>query len=178
MSNYLYELIKTRRSTRKFTAQAVEKEKIESILNAALMSPSSKNTQPWHFVVVEDRAVLQHLSESREHGSQFLAGAPLAIVVLAEDNGSVWIEDTAIASAYIQLQAESLGLGSCWVQIRDRMKDETLTAEDYIRSLLNIPQGYKILNIIAVGYKDGGKNPHDDTKLNLSKIHYETFNYR
>ncbi|MDR0872403.1 MAG: nitroreductase family protein [Prevotellaceae bacterium] len=175
MSNFLYQLIKTRRSTRKFTAQAVEKEKIDTILNAALMSPSSKNTQAWHFVVVEDKAVLQRLSESREQGSQFLAGAPLAIVVLAEDNGSVWIEDTAIASAYIQLQAESAGLGTCWVQVRDRMKDETLSTEDYIRSLLDIPQGYKILNIIAVGYKDGEKNPHDDTKLKLEKIHYGKF---
>ena len=169
----LYNVIKTRRSIRKFTEQAIEKEKIDTIMNAALMSPSSKNTQPWHFVLVDDKAMLARLSESREHGSQLIAGAALAIVVLADEAlGSVWIEDASIASAYIQLQAENLGLGSCWVQVRDRMKDETLSAEDYIRGLLDIPKGYKILNIIALGYKDGEKKPHDETTLKREKIHY------
>ena len=169
----LYNVIKTRRSTRKFTAQAIEKEKIDAIMNAALMSPSSKNSQPWHFVLVEDKAMLARLSESREQGSQFIAGAALAIVVVVDETGgTVWVEDASIASAYIQLQAENLGLGSCWVQVRDRMRNEIQSAEDYVRVLLGIPQGYRILNIIALGYKDGEKKPHDETTLKQEKIHY------
>ena len=172
----LYNVIKSRRSTRKFTSQAVEKEKIDAIMNAALMSPSSKNSQPWHFVLVDDKAMLARLAECREQGSQLIAGAALAMVVVADETaGSVWIEDCSIASAYIQLQAENLGLGSCWVQVRDRMKDEIQSTEDYVRVLLGIPQECKILNIIALGYKDGEKKPHDEAALKREKIHVSTW---
>jgi nitroreductase len=171
-----YELAKNRRSTRKFTAQPVEQEKIDLLMKTALMAPTSKTSNPWHFIVVKNKGMLEKLSESRTMGSQFISGAALAIVVAADTTkSSVWIEDASIASTFIQLQAEAIGLGSCWVQVRDRMKEDTLTTENYIRQLLNIPQEISILNIIALGYKEAERKPHDDEKLLIDRIHYDKF---
>jgi nitroreductase len=176
MMNTFFELLKNRRSIRKFTAQAVEPEKIELLLKAALMAPSGKRVMPWHFVVVTEGELLQKLSGARTHGSQFLAGAPLAIVVLADTSKTdVWVEDAAIASAFIQLAAESIGLGSCWVQVRNREHTESESTDAYISKLLNIPERFAVENIIGIGYKDEQKKPFDGTALAFDKVSYNRF---
>ena len=112
-------LIKSRRSTRKFTDQLLNPEQVEMILKAALMAPASKRKNPWQFVVVEDKEMLAKLSVCKPAGAAFLKDCALAVVVLANVMESdVWVEDASIASIYMQLQAEDLGLGSCWCQIR------------------------------------------------------------
>lgn len=169
-------LLQTRRSIRKFQSQEVEQEKVDQILQAALMSPASKRTNPWEFIIVKNSETLQKLAESRPHGSQLLAGAPMAIVVIADTNKSdVWVEDCSIASIIIQLQAHELGLGSCWVQVRGRNKDENLTTENVIRDLLEIPSHYSVENVIAIGYPNEEKKPFDSEKLAFNKIHTEKF---
>lgn len=176
MANFLFDLIKKRRSIRKFKSQAVEQEKIDLLMKTVLMSPSSKSTRPWHFIVVDDKEMLVQLSESRTHGSQLIAGAAAAVIVIADSSKTdVWIEDASIASAYLQLQAENIGLGSCWVQVRGRMKNENITTEDEIRNLLNIPEEYKVLNMIALGYKDEEKNPHNEEKILYERVHKGKF---
>ena len=130
-----FDLLKTRRSIRKYQPRAVEKEKILKIVQAALMSPASKRSNSWEFVVVEDKNTLEKLAESRPHGSQMLKDAVLGIVVVADTTKSdIWFEDASIASIIIQLQAQDLGLGSCWVQVYNRQKDETITTGDVITS--------------------------------------------
>lgn len=169
-------LIRNRRSIRKYTDKKIPTEIIQKITTAALMSPASKRRNPWEFIVVEDDAMLQKLSESREHGSQMLAGAPLAIVVLADRTKSdIWIEDASIAATIIQLQAEDLGLGSCWIQIYEREKSANVSSELYVKSLLNIPDEYSVLCLISIGYKGEEKQPHDLEKLAYNKIHLEMF---
>lgn len=171
-----YDLLKNRRSIRKYTDQKVEKEKIEKITKAALMSPASKRSNPWEFIVVEDKEMLQKLSETRTHGSQLLAGSPLGIVVIAYPAKSdVWIEDASIAALNIQLQAQDLGLGSCWVQVYAREHTEEISAEEYVRSLLNIPEAYGVLCVISIGYKDEDRKPYDEEKLAYNKIHFEKY---
>ncbi|HHT23605.1 MAG TPA: NAD(P)H nitroreductase [Bacteroidales bacterium] len=171
-----YDLLKNRRSIRKYTDQKVEKEKIEKITKAALMSPASKRSNPWEFIVVEDKEMLQKLSETRTHGSQLLAGSPLGIVVIADPAKSdVWIEDASIAALNIQLQAQDLGLGSCWVQVYAREHTEEISAEEYVRNLLNIPEEYGVLCVISIGYKDEERKPYDEEKLAYNKIHFEKY---
>ena len=81
---------------------------------------------------MEDANDLQAISESRQMGSAFVSGAKMAIVVLAEEEKSdVWVEDASIAASYIQLMAESLGLGSCWVQVRNRKNNDGETTENW-----------------------------------------------
>ena len=134
-------LIKSRRSTRKFTNQLLNPEQVEMILKAALMAPASKRKNPWQFVVVEDKEMLAKLSVCKPAGAAFLKDCALAVVVLANVMESdVWVEDASIASIYMQLQAEDLGLGSRWCQIRNRqMEDRTPRSmcEDFSMFLTN-----------------------------------------
>lgn len=105
------ELIKNRRSMRKFTDEELTQDQVVALMKAALMSPSSKRSNSWQFVVVDDKEVLKELSHCKEQASSFIADAALAIVVMADPLASdVWIEDASIASIMIQLQAEDLGL--------------------------------------------------------------------
>lgn len=174
--NSFFELLKTRRSIRKYLPQSVEQEKIDLITKAALMSPASKRSNSWEFVVVQDKATLQKLADCRPHGSQFLAESPLGIVVIADTTKSdVWIEDVSIASIIMQLQVQDLGLGSCWIQVYNRHKDDQTTTESYIRNLLNIPEHFAVLNIISIGYPNEERKPYDESKLAIEKIHSEKF---
>ena len=100
------ELIKNRRSMRKFTDEELTQDQVVALMKAALMSPSSKRSNSWKFVVVDDKEVLKELSHCKEQASSFIADAALAIVVMADPLASdVWIEDASIASIMIQLQA-------------------------------------------------------------------------
>ncbi len=171
-----YDLVKNRRSIRKYEDRPVEQEKIDSILRSALMSPASKRTNGWEFIVVDDRELLQKMSTCREMGSKFVADAPMAIVVCASpEKSDVWFEDASIAALIIQLAAADLELGSCWVQVYKRMHTETETAGEYIRQLLNIPDNLEVLNIVTLGYKNEERKPYEEEKLSYDKLHRNTF---
>lgn len=168
----LLSLLQKRRSIRKYQDKAVEPEKIDTIVEAVLRSPSSRGINPWEFVVVTQKDLLEKLSLSKEHGSSFLKNAPLGVVVCADSaRQDVWIEDASIASIIVHLTAESLGLGSCWIQIRERMQDANNTSESYITEVLNLPENLKVLSIIAIGYPDEQKPPHAKKNLGYEKIH-------
>lgn len=174
--NSFIELLRNRRSTRRFTPQAVEPEKIEALKKAILMSPSGKRRNEWEFIMVQDKNTLGKLAECKEHGAELVADAPLAFVILADTtNTDIWIEDCSIASIILQLAAESLGLGSCWVQCRLRGLQDGTTSEEYLRELLQIPDHFAVLNLVAIGYKNETRKPFDDEKLQWNKIHEERF---
>ncbi len=164
-------LIRKRRSIRKYERQPVEAEKLELLVEAALRSPSSMGSNPWEFIIVTDPLVLERLSKAKPHGATFLKDAPLAMVVCADPGkSSVWIEDASIASIFIHLAAESIGLGSCWIQIRDRMHNEDTPAEDYISEILDIPKHLKVEAMIAIGHPAEKKAPHTRETLQYEKV--------
>jgi len=168
----LISLLQKRRSIRKFQDKKVENEKIDTLIEAALRSPSGRALNPWEFVVVTDKGILEKLSKSKEHGSAFLNGAPLGIVVCADPaKQDIWIEDAAIASTIIHLTAADLGLGSCWIQIRQRMHKGNEPAEPYIAEILGLPKHLKVLSIVAIGYPAEEKPPHEKEKLQHDKVH-------
>ena len=169
-------LIQKRRSIRRYLPWPVEKEKIDILIEAALRAPSSRGFNPWQFIFVTDRDVLKRLSVTKEHGSSFIRNATLGIVVCADAvKSDVWVEDASIASILIQLAAESIGLGSCWIQIRERMHDKEKTAPEYISEILNIPSGLKVQSIIAVGYPEKRKPPHAKEDLQYDKIYLNSY---
>jgi nitroreductase len=171
-----FSLIEKRRSIRVFKDQQVEEEKIETLVEAALRSPSSMGRHPWEFIVVNDRDCLVKLSQSKPHGSTFLKGAPLGIVVCGDPvKCDVWVEDCSIASIFIHLAAESLGLGSCWIQIRERMHNDEQTAGRYISQLLNIPEHLEVESIVAVGYPDEQKPGHKKEGLLFNRVHRNAY---
>ena len=107
---------------------------------------------------------------------RFPEGTPLGIVVIVDTTKSdVWMEDASIAARMLQLQAQDLGLGSCWVQVHGREKEDGLNAEEYVRGLLGIPPHYAVLNIVSIGYPDEERKPYDEAKLPYDKIHQEVF---
>ncbi len=174
--NSFFDLLKNRRSIRKYLPKAVEQDKIALITKAALMSPSSKRSNPWEFIVIQDTETLQKLAGCRPHGSQFLAESPLGIIVTADTTKTdVWMEDASIAAIIMQLQAQDLGLGSCWIQVYGRNKDDETTTESYIRGLLDIPEHFAVLSIISIGYPNEERKPYDEDKLAVDKVHIEKF---
>lgn len=165
------DLLRTRKSTRSYLQESVEGEKIERLIEAALRAPSSMNRKPWEFVVVTDPRLLENLSRSKPHGSSFLKGAALAIVVCADPRKSdIWMEDCSIASTFIQMAAHDEQLGSCWVQIRERMHDDSISAESYVRKTLDIPENYRVESIIALGYPQEAIFPARKEELPLGKV--------
>ncbi|HEX9974977.1 MAG TPA: nitroreductase family protein, partial [bacterium] len=141
---------------------------MDQLIEALLRSPSSRSLNPWEFIFVTDQKLLTLLSEAKPHGSSFLKDAPLGIVVCADPQKSdVWIEDSAISAIIGQLTAESLELGSCWIQIRERLYSKEKTAEDYIKACLDIPAHMKIESVIAVGYPNENKSPHPKGTLDF-----------
>lgn len=172
----MIEILRNRRSIRKYTEQAVEKEKLAVLKEAALRSPSSKNINPWEFVFVDDPKVLQQLKDCKPHGTTPLQTAPLAVVVCANETlNDVWIEDCSIASILLQLTAQSIGLGSCWIQIRNRIYSESLTSEKYIQEVLTIPEKFRILSIITLGYSEKIREGKPFDELQFEKIRENTF---
>ncbi len=170
------DLLIQRRSIRKYTEDLLQPEETEMILKAALLSPTSKNSHSWQFVVVEDKEMLQKLANCKPHGSNFVANCALAVVVLGNPLVSdVWIEDASIASFAMQLQAEDIGVGSCWVQVRERQFDENITAADYVRNALEIPMPYEVLSIIAFGKKEKERKPNDVEALLWENVHIGEF---
>lgn len=170
------ELIKKRRSTRKFTDQELSQEEVVTLLKAALMSPTSKRTNCWQFIAVDDKETLNKLALCKESSSAFIADAALALVVTADPlTSDVWIEDASIASIMVQLQAEDLGLGSCWVQIRERYTASGMSSDEYVREVLDIPLQLQVLSVIAIGHKAMERKPFDEAHLQWEKIHINKF---
>jgi len=172
-------LLQNRRSIRKYKANRVEKEKIDKIIEAALRSPSSRGINPWQIIVIDDKKLIEKLSKSKKYGSAFLNNSPSCIVVCGDRQKSdVWIEDASIVSIIISLTAESLDLGSCWVQIRNRMHDDNITSDDYVRKILNIPENLCVESIISIGYADEKLPSHSFDKLDFNKVFKNNFSNR
>ena len=171
-----HDLLINRRSIRKYTDEPVDAQDVRLIIEAALTAPSSKSVRPWQFVVVEDREMLERLGKCKPNYATSIANAPLAVVVTADMTKSdAWIEDASIAAVFMQLQAADLGLGSCWVEVRDRYGDDGEPAEEYVREALGIPEEFGVLCIVSFGHKNEQRRPIDPEKLLWEKVHIGTW---
>jgi len=167
----MIELLRKRRSIRKFRHEKIAPELVETIVEAALRAPSSRGINPWEFILVDDPAIMEHLSGAKQHGAEFLKNAPLGIVVCADSTKSdVCIEDCSIAAIIIQLTALSLGLGSCWAQIRNRRHRSGIDAEAFVKELLGMPAEIMVEAIVGIGHPAEKKMPVKAESLQRAKI--------
>lgn len=172
--------IEARRSIRKYAAKPVEDEKLNELLESARLAPSGSNTQPWHFIVIKSESTRQKLAEV-SHNQKWMLSAPVFIVCVGDvrtriDDKDIYVDenspeeevkqtirDTAIAVEHIMLDADNLGLGTCWVGWF-RQKD--------IRPVLNIPSDKYVVGVITVGYPDEAPAPRPRNKSE-DIVHYE-----
>jgi len=172
----MIELLRKRRSIRKYSCKPIDKKTVALLLESLLRAPSSRNIKPCEFIIVDEPELLSQLAEAKEHGSQFLRNAQLGIVVCADETRSdVWVEDSSIASILVQMAAQSLGLGSCWIQIRKRKHGEKITAERYVKKLLGLPPHLKIESIISIGHPGETKKPVPKSALDYGKVRYNHY---
>lgn len=166
----MLELLYKRRSIRKYKDIEIEADKINKIVEAALLAPSGRNMKPWEFAVITNKEIIGKLSESKETGAQFVGGAPLVIAVLADEKSSTWVEDASIALTFIQLMAENLGLGSCWVQLSGRKTKDGIGSESYVKDLIGIEKDLRVEALVSIGYPDEIKNIRTKEDLDYSKV--------
>jgi nitroreductase len=175
--------IETRRSIRKYSNKPVEDEKILQLIESARIAPSGSNTQPWHFIIVKSELTREKLGKA-SYDQKWMSTAPVHIVCVADirarinddiditlDENSpqpelkLIIRDATIAIEHIVLEAENLGLGTCWV---------AWFVQEDIRPILNIPSDKYVVGIIPVGYADETPKPRPRKKLE-DIIHYENW---
>ncbi|QGY43802.1 NAD(P)H-dependent dehydrogenase/reductase [Maribellus comscasis] len=172
----MIEILRNRRSIRNYSTKKIESEKIEILKEAILRSPSSKNINPWEFIFVDDLDKIQKLKGCKPHGVTPLATAPLAVIICADETkNDVWIEDCSIASILLQLTGQSLGLGSCWIQIRNRMYTNEISSEEYIKKMTNLPENFKVLSIVTLGYPAKTREGKSFEELQFEKIRNNNF---
>lgn len=165
-------LVQTRRSHRKFTPEEIDADDVRLILRAALMSPTSKGQRAWQFVVVDDPTDIEKIADAKDLGSQFVKGAPLVVAVVGDPlQNDCWVEDGAIAAISMQYQAEDLGLGSCWVQMRGRGLSDGTTADTVIRGVLGLPDNLCVLCVVAFGHKADERKPQNEDRLKWENVH-------
>lgn len=172
----MLEILRQRRSVRDFTDKSITKETIDALREAVLRAPTSRNRQPWQFIFVEQKGLIEDLAKSKSHGTRFLVSAQLALVIVADPEVSdVWVEDCSIAAIIAQLAAEELGLKSCWGQLRLRAHDEQSSASDYVCELLDIPAKFEVPIIIGFGYPIEMPQGYGHDALPWGKLHSNRF---
>ncbi len=167
--------IMTRSSVRSYTSQAVEEAKIETMLKAGMAAPTAGNKQPWEFVVITNRAMLDALPEVAG-GMKMAPQAPLAIAVCGVPAQSFpnvpeyWIQDCSAATENILLAAHAMGLGAVWC---GAYPDGGTGRVAKISEMLDLPEGVIALSVIIIGYPDS--EPTIKDKWNPAKVHYNKF---
>jgi len=167
----MIELLRTRRSIRKYTSDPIDSKTIDVLIEALLRSPTSRNSKSREFIVVDDKELLARLSKTRAQGSHQMQDAALGIVVCGDSTRSdVWVEDCSLSAILVQMTAHSLGLGSCWIQIRNREHAEGVSAEQYVQGLLGLPPHIKVECMVSIGHPDEAKKPVPESELDHNKV--------
>ena len=160
--------IRSRRSIRKFNGEAVEDEKMVQLIEAASLAPSGSNTQPWQFIIVKSQETKAEIAKVN-HQQMWMKDAFAHIVCISDircrikdeieisvdENSDLFelkqvIRDTSIAISYLLLEAENMGLSTCWTAWFDQQD---------IRPILNIPEDKFVVGVVALGYSDTVRKP-------------------
>ncbi len=178
MESKILDLIRERRSVRKYQPQAIEEDKLQAILESARLAPSASNSQPWHFYVVKDKAKISALASKMPIGSNvvingFIQEAPIVIVATAGPidlihkalafivNKRWYYLDVAIALEHMSLTAWELGVGSCWVGWFD---------EKRVKKAVGIPGNQEVIALLTLGYPADQASPFQKHRKKMEEI--------
>jgi len=157
--------IRTRREIRDYLDKPISAEHLQQILEAGRLAPSSKNSQPWHFIVITDKDALRKISDLTPTGKH-IAKAPIAIAVLMDGAKMPEIDGTRAIQNMV-LAGWAMGIGSCWV---------TNFYEDGVKELLAVPQRMKLITVMPFGYPVELKTSRRKIRKPMSEIlHHEKY---
>ncbi len=160
------EAIMGRRSIRKYTDKKIPDETITKLLKAAMNAPSAHNKQPWHFIVVDDKATMMKMTEYHQY-SKMLEGASHAIIVLGDNSiqtTDFWIHDCSAATENTLVAAHALGLGGVWLGVHPNP-----VLIEGTKKLFKVPDNVTPLGIISLGYPEEQKSPREN--YNPERVH-------
>lgn len=157
------EAIRKRRSVREYTGEPIPRQDLETIVDAGRLAASGHNNQPWDFVVVTERDMIEQLKVASEWMEK--AGAIIAVVV--DPASRWWQEDGSAAVENILIAATALGYGSCWLQ------GYTMLYEEQLKALLEIPRELRLLTLVPVGVPVAW--PTVEKKTLEQVIHWERY---
>lgn len=157
--------IQERRSVREYGTREVSEELIRELIRAAQFAPTGMNNRAVEYVVVRDPKTKQRLFETLEPQQPFVRAAPVLLLPVTKQS-IVEVHDLSIATAFIMLQAQSLGLGTVWKHVAEDQKDK-------VAKILGLPAGYTLVNIIPVGYPEKSLPAHTEKEFSEQKIHTE-----
>lgn len=175
VTNPVIAAIMERKSVRNYTAEPVSRENLELLAKSGMAAPTAGNIQPWEFIAIDDKGILQQLSQVQPYVGM-AAKAPAAIVVCGnmydyqgkERMREFWVQDTSAATENILLAAESLKLGAVWAGIHP---DAERVAK--VQKILRLPEYLIPLNIIVIGYPAGGEQPKN--KWKAERLHWNNW---
>ncbi len=168
----LLKAIEERRSLRSYTGEGLEDWQVENIIKAFMYAPSAMNWRPCHLIVVRDREKLKELARATPWAKMLEKAGVGLVIACNPEKSRWWIEDGSAASESILLEVADMGLGACWVQVRDVQE---MDAEDNVRRILGIPDGFRVLNMIAVGVPKRYKEKHDEGQIEKERLHFDGF---
>ena len=151
--NEAIEVIKKRRSVRKFERKTIPEEIIKDILDCARLAPTAINIQPWLFGAVTDPNLKREIANMTDHG-KFIEDCAVCFAVFADSTQKYFLEDGCAATENILLACTAHGIGSCWVAGHKK------AYVDSIRKLLNVPEPYTLIALIAAGYSNEKVSPN------------------
>jgi nitroreductase len=159
--------IKKRCSIREFKEKPIPEEIIKEIVNAGRLAPTGRGEEPWEFIIIREKEIRQRIAQIAKTNGSFIAQVPVCIAVFCKPT-KYYLEDGSVATENILISATSFGIGSCWVA-----GDKKPYCEE-IRKILNVPEGYKLVSLIALGYPLKKPVPKQKRKLD-DVLHWEKF---
>ena len=157
------EAIRKRRSVREYTGEAIPREDLEKIVDAGRLAPTGWNRQPWDFIVITDKAMIQKLKIV----AQWMDKAGAIIAVVLDSSLRWWLEDGSAAIENMLIASTALGYGSCWLE------GYTLPREEEFKKLLGVPKDKRLLTLVPIGVPVAW--PTVEKKTLEEVIHWERY---
>lgn len=170
------EILKKRRSIRKYKDEKIKDEEMKQILEAGLYSPSGRGANHWQFVVLADEKDKEKASLAKSPNPQCVKNASHVVIFAGDklNREATCTDDLSIAATIMQLKATELGIGSCWIHIGENNFDENTRSSDYLKKTFGIPENYEIEMMMTFGYPDEEKD--EKTPAEFSEhVHFDKF---
>jgi nitroreductase len=171
MTEEMLDLMRKRRTIRRFTTEDVSEDQIETLLEIAMCAPNRLNRQPWHFVIIRNKEQQKQLADILRV-RPYLEQAPAVIAVCANpDASSTWMMDISAATENLLLAVTAMGLGGAWIGAPGTVLWDL--AEEFLHDTLCIPLNVRIPTLVAIGHPDEEPPPHGkDDRFVRTKVHY------